>query len=345
MRKVLPELCKNLEAALCQQASNDPDMFLVSREGKSLPAHKCVLTLFSPGLANLLASCPPHLPPSLILPDTGFRALCGLLSLFYTGLLPVKEGEEEVLKEVEGTAAMMGLTLDLRKETSFGEASTNLEENIKVETNKDVEQAKKPKVKKPRKPRRSLEPRASTPESQQIPIMTANPKPPSLSPKAASPDSNVDLQARLASMWGGKKQTNIFGNKNEENLPPAVVESTQTVGQKQTPTLAGRSCSLCKERFEKLKDLGNHIEKVHKPARGRSSPRVQSPQEMGDSLSVNKTPLDMGKAWQRSPGRPSSPSLFGIKSYQRSQDFSWKMSGEEKYSKKKNVFDASQSSN
>ena len=47
--KVLPELCKNLEAALCEQASNDPDMFLVSREGKSLPAHKCVLTLFSPG--------------------------------------------------------------------------------------------------------------------------------------------------------------------------------------------------------------------------------------------------------------------------------------------------------
>ena len=60
---------------------------------------------------------------------------------------------------------------------------------------------------------------------------------------------------------------------------------------------------------------------------------------------LQASPLDMSKAWQRSPGRPSSPSLFGIKSYQRSQDFSWKMSGEEKYSKKKNVFDASQSSN
>ena len=317
MPKVLPELCKNLEAALCEQASNDPDMFLISREGKSLPAHKCVLTLFSPGLANLLASCPPHLPPSLLLPDTGFRALCGLLSLFYTGLLPVKEGEEEVLKEVEGTAAMMGLTLDLRRESSFGEEKINLEETVKVETEK--EHSKKSKAKKPRKPRRSLEPRVSTPESRPSPITKRSPKP-------AAPDRNAELEAKLASMWGARKQTNIFENRSDANPPPIVVESPQTGSEKRAPALAGRACSLCKERFENLKELGSHIEKVHKPARGRGSPRVQSPREMG-ALS-----------------RPSSP-LLGRKSGQRSQDFSWKMSSEEKPSKKKNVFDVPQAFN
>merc|ERR1719402_1373767 len=243
MPKVLPELYKNLEAALCEQASNDPDMFLISREGKSLPAHKCVLTLFSPGLANLLASCPPHLPPSLLLPDTGFRALCGLLSLFYTGLLPVKEGEEEVLKEVEGTAAMMGLTLDLRRESSFGEERTNLEETVEMEREK--EKPNKSKAKNPRKSQRFLEPRVSSPESRSSPPTRRSPKP-------ATPDRNAELEAKLASMWGARNKTNIFENRNDSNPPLIVVESPQTVGEKQATTLAGRACSLCKERFENL---------------------------------------------------------------------------------------------
>ena len=142
----------------------------------------------------------------------------------------------------------------------------DLEETVKVEET-DKEQSKKPKeVKKPRKPRRSaLEPRVSTPE-------------PMPSPKAVSPlptaDRNAELEAKLASMWGAGKETNIFENRNPS---PIVVQSPQ----KQ----AGRACSLCKERFENLKELGNHIEKVHKPARGRGSPRVQSPLEMARSSS------------------------------------------------------------
>ena len=83
--------------------------------------------------------------------------------------------EEEVLKEVEGTAAMMGLTLDLRRESSFGEEKINLEETVKMETEK--EQSKKSKAKKPRKPRRSLEPRVSSPESRPSPIKRRSPKP------------------------------------------------------------------------------------------------------------------------------------------------------------------------
>ena len=109
-----------------------------------------------------------------------------------------------------------------------------------------------------------------------------------------------------------------------------VVESTQTVCEKQTPATSGRACSLCKERFENLKELGSHIEKVHKPARGRGSPRVQSPLEMG--------------ALKSPPKRPSSP-LLGWKGGHRSQDFSWKMSSGEKPSKKKNVFDVPQAFN
>ena len=206
------------------------------------------------------------------------------------------------MKEVEGTAAMMGLTLDLRRESSFGEEKINLEETVKMETEK--EQSKKSKAKKPRKPRRSLEPRVSTPESRPSPIKLRSPKP------APPPDRNAELEAKLASMWGARKQTNIFENRNDANLPPIVVESPQAGGEKQAPTPVGRACSLCKERFENLKELGSHIEKVHKPARGRGSPRVQSPLEM-DASSKS----------------------------QRSQNFSWKMSSGEKPSKKKNVFD------
>ena len=276
-------------------------------------------------MANLLASCPPHLPPSLLLPDTGFRALCGLLSLFYTGLLPVKEGEEEVLKEVEATAAMMGLTLDLRRESSFGEATANLDETVKMENEKGSEQLKKPKVKKPRKPRRTnLEPRVSTPESRPSPVTSRSPKP-------ASPDSNAELEAKLASMWGARKQTNIFENRNDAKpSSPCDVQSTPTVCEKQAPAPGGRACSLCKERFGNLKELGSHIELVHKPARGRVSPRMQSSLEIG--------------AMQRSPGRPSSP-MLSRKSDQRSKDFLWKMSSGDKPSKKKNVFDVPQAFN
>ena len=216
------------------------------------------------------------------------------------------------MKEVEGTAAMMGLTLDLRREPDFGETTSNLEETVKVENEK--EEPKKAKVKKARKPRRSLEPRVSTPESRPTPITSPSPK-----PAAPSHDNNAELEAKLASMWGAKKQTNVFENRNDE----IVVQNTQTFGEKQAPAPVGRSCSLCKERFENLKELASHIEKVHKPARGRgSSPRVQSPLEMG--------------ALSRSPGKPSSP-LLGRKSGRRSRDFSWA-----KPSKKTNVFDEPQ---
>ena len=216
---------------------------------------------------------------------------------------------------------MMGLTLDLRRESNFGEATANLDETVKMETEKASEQSKKkPKVKKPRKQRKSLEPRVSTPDSRPSPVTNR-------SPKSAPPDSNAELEAKLASMWGARKPTNIFENRNDTKpTTPIVVQSPQ----KQSVASGGRACSLCKERFENLKELGSHIEKVHKPARGRASPRMQSPLEMG--------------AMRRSPGRPSSP-LLGRKSGQRSNDFSWKMSSGEKPSKKKNVFDVPQAFN
>ena len=279
--KILPELWKNLEAALCQQASNDPDMFLVSREGKSLPAHKCVLTLFSPSLAKLLSSCPPHLPPSLLLPDTGFKALCGLLSLFYTGLLPVKVGEEQVLNEVEATAAMMGLKLDLRK-PGFGEAPKSERKPNYMET--DEACPPKPKAKNPRKQRNSLEPRVSTPEARLSPVNSSSPitrsnpmtrptpsaRTSSPTPPAPPPKSNVELEARLASMWGARAQSSISEKISGEKPRPIDVQSKPFVSDK--PPSAGRTCSLCKEKFGNLKELATHIENVHKPPRGRKSP-------------------------------------------------------------------------
>ena len=53
-------------------------------------------------------------------------------------------------------------------------------------------------------------------------------------------------------------------------------ESVATAGS--AAAVVGRSCSLCKERFQTLKDLAAHIERVHKSGggkvKGRSSPVV-----------------------------------------------------------------------
>jgi hypothetical protein len=108
-----PELAQRLEAALAVQAALQPDMFLVSREGRALPAHKCVLGLFSPAVAALLAAAPPHLAPSLVLPDSGSEALCSLLGLLYTGLLPARPRQAAALREVEEAAALLGIRIVL----------------------------------------------------------------------------------------------------------------------------------------------------------------------------------------------------------------------------------------
>ena len=75
-----PELSSRLLEALSLQAQQEPDLYLVSREGRRVPAHRCVLALYTPSLSSLLDSAPKHLAAAtLLLPHTSFEALCTLL--------------------------------------------------------------------------------------------------------------------------------------------------------------------------------------------------------------------------------------------------------------------------
>ena len=75
-----PELSSRLLEALSLQAQQEPDLYLVSREGRRVPAHRCVLALYTPSLSSLLDSVPNHLAAAtFLLPHTSFEALCTLL--------------------------------------------------------------------------------------------------------------------------------------------------------------------------------------------------------------------------------------------------------------------------
>ena len=78
MSKMPPS--KHLSRLLSSLSSLPPDMWLVSREGFSLPSHSLLLSLYSPWLRKLLPSSPTSL--SLPLPA---QTLSSLLSLLTTG--------------------------------------------------------------------------------------------------------------------------------------------------------------------------------------------------------------------------------------------------------------------
>jgi len=248
-----PELSLRLEAALGVQAQLEADVYLVSREGRQVPAHRSVLALFCPSLETLLATSPHHLAATLLLPHTSFEALCGLLSLLYTGLVPVRRGEEQVVAEVEETAAMLGLSLTLdRQGTSMEIAVQEALMGVARVQEEEVleERVVVPRGKKARGGGREV--RGDRPSSR--PGSSC-----STTSTSSSSSSSEGVEARLARAWGEGR---------------GEVQGTKEVQGKGKEVQGGRACSLCKVRFSSLKDLAAHIESVHKARPGRSSPTL-----------------------------------------------------------------------
>ena len=247
-----PELSLRLEAALGVQAQLEADVYLVSREGRQVPAHRSVLTLFCPSLEAVLASSPHHLASTLLLPHTSFEALCGLLSLLYTGLVPVRRGGEEVVAEVEETAGMLGLTLTLdRQGTSMELAVQQALMGVnRVQEEVLEERVEVPRGKKARGGGREV--RGERPSSR--PGSSC-----STTSTSSSSSTTEGVEARLARAWGEGREE---------------VQGTKEVQGRSKEVQGGRACSLCKVRFSSIKDLAVHIESVHKAKQGRSSPTL-----------------------------------------------------------------------
>jgi len=108
-----PELDKRLYDAVKFQAKLEPDMYFVSREGTKVPAHRSVISLFSPLLKSAIDSCPEYLTACVVLPNSSHESIIGLVALFYSGLLPTIPENQEALKEMEETGALVGFTFDL----------------------------------------------------------------------------------------------------------------------------------------------------------------------------------------------------------------------------------------
>jgi len=110
-----PDLSERLVEAVKLQAREDPDMYLVGREGTKIPAHRSVLSLFSPLLKSVIQTSPQHLTACILLPESSTASLASMVAIFYSGLVPATPEDVDAIGEIEETCDLLGFQIDLRE--------------------------------------------------------------------------------------------------------------------------------------------------------------------------------------------------------------------------------------
>jgi len=67
-------------------SEEETDVVIVSREGWEVPAHRLILSLFSPQLKNLLKSSPLYIHSTLYIPDSSYDSISNVLKSIYSGV-------------------------------------------------------------------------------------------------------------------------------------------------------------------------------------------------------------------------------------------------------------------
>jgi len=104
----------NLRNALDYHSVREPDLELISQEGRRLFGHRSVLGLFSPMLVDIFSYTPCCQKSSIMFPDTTSEILSHLLNVLYTGSTEATSDKVDVLCGPNGvfaTAKLMGIDI------------------------------------------------------------------------------------------------------------------------------------------------------------------------------------------------------------------------------------------
>jgi len=104
----------NLRNALDYHSVREPDLELISTEGRRLYGHRSVLGIFSPMLVDIFSYTPCCQKASIVFPDTTSEVLSHLLNVLYTGSTEATNDKVEILCGVNGvfaTAKLMGIDI------------------------------------------------------------------------------------------------------------------------------------------------------------------------------------------------------------------------------------------
>jgi len=104
----------NLRNALDYHSVREPDLELISKEGRRLYGHRSVLGIFSPMLVDIFSYTPCCQKASIMFPDTTSEILSHLLNVLYTGSTEATSDKVDVLCGKNGvfaTAKLMGIDI------------------------------------------------------------------------------------------------------------------------------------------------------------------------------------------------------------------------------------------
>lgn len=138
-----PDLSLRLVEAVKVQAREEPDMYLVGREGTKIPAHRSVLSLFCPLLKSVIQTSPQHLTACILLPESSTASLASMVAIFYSGLVPAAPEDKEAIREIEQTCDLFGFQIDLREKVGSKDiaATEIVSEDISMEiVSEDINQ-------------------------------------------------------------------------------------------------------------------------------------------------------------------------------------------------------------
>jgi len=91
---------KTLQEAIKVWSEEDPDVKIISKEPRSLPAHRLILSMFSSKLKNLFKSSSLYHRSTLFLPECSYDSISNVLSSIYSGVIPdLKDSEQQEFEE------------------------------------------------------------------------------------------------------------------------------------------------------------------------------------------------------------------------------------------------------
>jgi len=75
-----------LREAIQVWAEEEADIVIISREGRTVPAHRIILSLFSSKLKNLIKSSPLYIHSTIYLPESSYDSISNVLKSIYSGV-------------------------------------------------------------------------------------------------------------------------------------------------------------------------------------------------------------------------------------------------------------------
>ncbi|XP_076056931.1 uncharacterized protein LOC143034569 isoform X5 [Oratosquilla oratoria] len=99
----------------------------LTAEGKSVKAHRVLLSACSPYFRDLFRDLPPHQHPVIVLRDTSFQELKSLLSFIYHGEVNVSQERLGLLLKTAEALRIKGLAQDKKSKDQFGSIGSSPE--------------------------------------------------------------------------------------------------------------------------------------------------------------------------------------------------------------------------